>query len=668
MLWAGVFLGLLCFSVSAQDGADFQALDGAIKIMETDVLRASRLLSDISSRRPSWDYPYILLGELYEKSHLVSQSQASYLKALEHLSQKSLKNELTARLAVLSLKLGNVTEAQGYLADLPREDRFQEIRQLAAQMAQAEALAARGDRRGVNALKNLILKRSDLFSAYRTLGQLYEKLGLPNDAVKTYEEALLFPPVKNLVLSGINTAEAGGIYRFIRDSKDTGLWTLSLQLPYGNYDYRFIRNYGFPDEQTFPDPAQGEPLRGEKGLLYNRLSVSQALGTVRFQYRSLPLDPLFSFLESRIASLRRSALERIYPTALFNNKETGESVTFTYYDPRAYAVWAVGSFNRFGLNVSESDALDPQYYWPLRGPDRNGLWTLTVNLPPGEYFYYFVVNEDIVVRDPILRGRLDYNRTLLRQNFTQPVVAPAPVETPPAASLGPETLKGYKVEGNELVFTYNPQEYKTSPQSVLVSGAFNGWTTGKAEASVLRRWTLTKQSSGLWTLRVPLRTISDGTEFKFIIDSGVWQNVPPGVPAAFLSADKQNLRVNLGASGVVAAVPTSPSQPAHTIKTFSPWSQLSRFLIGEVKEVTVNYNNTSARTIRIAGDFNEWGKYYRILIPDYNLQPLGNGDWTLTLRLPKGAYEFRYVVDGFNWVTDPALKSRRSDNSEIVVR
>lgn len=62
----------------------------------------------------------------------------------------------------------------------------------------------------------------------------------------------------------------------------------------------------------------------------------------------------------------------------------------------------------------------------------------------------------------------------------------------------------------------------------------------------------------------------------------------------------------------------------------------------------------SAHSVAVAGDFNEWQP---------SRAPLDNRDgvWTLTIELRPGRYEYMFLVDGKQWVTDPAARLRRDD-------
>ncbi len=69
--------------------------------------------------------------------------------------------------------------------------------------------------------------------------------------------------------------------------------------------------------------------------------------------------------------------------------EQRDGVRFSYSAPSAKSVSVAGSFNRW----------DPQTD-VLQGPDRNGIWTIVLPLPPGRYEYRFVVNGKDWVLDP----------------------------------------------------------------------------------------------------------------------------------------------------------------------------------------------------------------------------------------------------------------------------
>ena len=72
-----------------------------------------------------------------------------------------------------------------------------------------------------------------------------------------------------------------------------------------------------------------------------------------------------------------------------------------------------------------------------------------------------------------------------------------------------------------------------------------------------------------------------------------------------------------------------------------------------------------ARAVAVAGSFNGW---------DASRTPLSlnhEGTWKVTVWLPAGRYEYRFVVDG-QWMSDPRAKDSvqnafGSSNSVVVV-
>ena len=62
-----------------------------------------------------------------------------------------------------------------------------------------------------------------------------------------------------------------------------------------------------------------------------------------------------------------------------------------------------------------------------------------------------------------------------------------------------------------------------------------------------------------------------------------------------------------------------------------------------------------ARTVGVAGDFNEWNP---LQTP---LEPTPGGAWTVTLPLEPGRYEYMFVIDGTEWIADPFAVEQQDD-------
>jgi 1,4-alpha-glucan branching enzyme len=61
------------------------------------------------------------------------------------------------------------------------------------------------------------------------------------------------------------------------------------------------------------------------------------------------------------------------------------------------------------------------------------------------------------------------------------------------------------------------------------------------------------------------------------------------------------------------------------------------------------YRNPDAKKVYLVGDFNDWSPTADPMTDDN-----GDGEWTLFYPLTSGVYAYKFVVDGKNWVPDPA--------------
>jgi 1,4-alpha-glucan branching enzyme len=66
-----------------------------------------------------------------------------------------------------------------------------------------------------------------------------------------------------------------------------------------------------------------------------------------------------------------------------------DGVHFSFLAPGASSVVIAGTFNRWDREKHR-----------LNGPGRDGVWTITIPLPPGRYEYLFVINGTAWARDP----------------------------------------------------------------------------------------------------------------------------------------------------------------------------------------------------------------------------------------------------------------------------
>ena len=71
--------------------------------------------------------------------------------------------------------------------------------------------------------------------------------------------------------------------------------------------------------------------------------------------------------------------------------------------------------------------------------------------------------------------------------------------------------------------------------------------------------------------------------------------------------------------------------------------------------VEFTLNHPQARTVAVAGTFNDWH------VSRTSMSPGPGGTWKVTVWLPAGRYEYRFIVDG-QWMTDPNARDYVSNN------
>ncbi len=97
-------------------------------------------------------------------------------------------------------------------------------------------------------------------------------------------------------------------------------------------------------------------------------------------------------------------------------------------------------------------------------------------------------------------------------------------------------------------------------------------------------------------------------------------------------------------------------------------SEIRKIKKGNEKFIIFELYAPSARYVTLAGDFNGWGGTANgVYNPDIDRmyddgtngdRVKGDGIWTIIKTLPPGVYQYKYVIDGVNWVLDPSNPER----------
>jgi 1,4-alpha-glucan branching enzyme len=73
------------------------------------------------------------------------------------------------------------------------------------------------------------------------------------------------------------------------------------------------------------------------------------------------------------------------------------------------------------------------------------------------------------------------------------------------------------------------------------------------------------------------------------------------------------------------------------------------------------------RRVALVGDFNHWNHF------SHSMRKSPAGPWELTIDLAPGRYQYKFLVNETQWVTDPKAQAKASnqygtDNSVIEVK
>jgi 1,4-alpha-glucan branching enzyme len=72
--------------------------------------------------------------------------------------------------------------------------------------------------------------------------------------------------------------------------------------------------------------------------------------------------------------------------------------------------------------------------------------------------------------------------------------------------------------------------------------------------------------------------------------------------------------------------------------------------------IMFRYKNPDAKRVNLVGDFNDWSP-----TADPMTDENGDGEYTLFYPLGVGTYAYKFLVDGKNWVADPANPTSEPD-------
>lgn len=194
-----------------------------------------------------------------------------------------------------------------------------------------------------------------------------------------------------------------------------------------------------------------------------------------------------------------------------------------------------------------------------------------------------------------------------------------------------DAFKGYKIEGDTVVFTFDAREYSKftreytgqtldfsdfNIENVVVSGEFNLWSRD--------HWKMKQINEYTYELRKNINDFTDAFswEFKFIVNNSFWaepSKTDPNISKAIKNGRKLRGVYNLK---MYTAYPDKNGNATFKLK---------------------GYKN--AKKVILAGSFNKWNEHA------FKMNKTETG-WELTLQMKPDVYQYRFIVDG-HWMEDP---------------
>lgn len=187
------------------------------------------------------------------------------------------------------------------------------------------------------------------------------------------------------------------------------------------------------------------------------------------------------------------------------------------------------------------------------------------------------------------------------------------------------------VENGKVVFTFEWEGAKV----VYLAGTFNNWSPTALP--------MKEVEPGLWRAELELEP---GTyQYKYVIDGTTWKedpNAPGYVDDGF--GGYNGIFTLVEKDGKLFIV--GPQKKGEE-KKYEPNPEREDTIFVEDGVVVIRYYNPDAEFVTIAGNFNNWNA------EEIEMYPIEDGWWEGVLELRPGIYEYKFVVNGEEWVTDP---------------
>lgn len=175
-------------------------------------------------------------------------------------------------------------------------------------------------------------------------------------------------------------------------------------------------------------------------------------------------------------------------------------VTFRFRPPDGgSAVSVAGYFNEWNSEAN-----------PMADPEGDGVWEITLDIPPGKQQYKFVVNGAEWIADPFALEFSDDGfggQNSLVDVGEESMTVGEPIGFVPGSE-GESALS--EPQGTEITFRYRPGE---GAGAVSVAGSFNEWDAARHVMTDV-------DGDGVWEVTIPL--LPGTYAYQFVVDGDDW--------------------------------------------------------------------------------------------------------------------------------------------------
>lgn len=188
------------------------------------------------------------------------------------------------------------------------------------------------------------------------------------------------------------------------------------------------------------------------------------------------------------------------------------------------------------------------------------------------------------------------------------------------------------VENGMVVFTF---EYEA--EQVFLAGNFNNWSPESLPMV---------NENGIW--KVSLNLEPGEYQYKFVVNGTDWMEDPDSPSYVDDGFGGKNSAFKLVMeNGQLVIKPLDVNVTENNNEYEYNENREDTIFVDEEGYVVIRYYNPDAEYVMIAGDFNDWDP------ESLEMYEVDNGWWEAVLELEPGIYEYKFVVNGEEWVEDP---------------